>query len=73
MSWWKILLSGMLNGAAQGYSGSLQSGADLKTSGLAAGAGAVAGLLQGILSHPAAAAPVVQAAAFPKPLANVAA
>ncbi len=66
MSFWKQLLAGALNQAAKTSSDAINGGADLKTTGVAAGAGALVGLLTVLLSHPLGQHPAVQAAVAPK-------
>lgn len=64
MSFWKQLIAGALNQAAKTSSDAINGGADLKTTGMAAGAGALVGLLTVLLSHPLGQHPAVQAAAI---------
>lgn len=60
-SFLKGLLYAAINAAAKGAGQAGDSGADIDTVGIAAGAGALAGALGFLLNHPAAAHPVVGA------------
>jgi hypothetical protein len=51
------ILQSVLGGSAKTTAGAIESGASWQTVGISAAAGALAGLLQAILAHPAAALP----------------
>lgn len=61
-SFFSSILAAALNAAAKGAATAGDSGADLKTVGIAAGASALAGVLGYILTHPFGAHPAVAAA-----------
>jgi hypothetical protein len=58
-SFFKQLLAALLGGAARTTAAAVESGAGFKTIGISAGAGAIAGVLEAIVAHPAAKLPPV--------------
>jgi hypothetical protein len=68
VNFFKGLLGAIVNGAAQAVAAQTGS-ANLKSSGIEAGYGAIAGAIGFILQHPLGQHPAVQAAAQPNPQA----
>lgn len=63
MSFWKGFLNAALSGALQGGAAASQTtGTSLQTTGITAGVGGIAGILQFLLQHPTTAAPAAVAA-----------
>lgn len=61
-SFWSGFLNAVLNGALQGGAAASQQGADIKNTGITAGVGAIAGILQYLTTHPVTASPTNAAA-----------
>lgn len=57
MSFWQGFLQSLLAGALQGGASASQGGANLQGTGITAGIGAVAGILQYLLQHPFTSSP----------------
>lgn len=62
-SFWQGFLGAILNGALQGGAAASQSGSNPKVTGITAGVGALAGILQYLTLHPISAPPAPVTAA----------
>lgn len=60
-NFWSGLLNAVLSGALQGGAAASQQGSNIRVTGITAGVGAVAGVLQFFLQHPATSAPAALA------------
>lgn len=66
-SFWSGFFAAVLNAAVNGAASASNSGADIKTVGVAAGTTSIAGILAFLLSHPFTSHPAVSAAVVSLP------